>query len=223
MAMATAKRPEAGLPPGESRILLTGIDWAGFQDIVRVLDDRRVPRLTYDEGNLELMSPSYWHDAIARTLGIFVFMLARGLGRPCRDAGTTRWERPDLEKAKEADACFYLEHEPVIRGLKEIDLNIHPPPDLAIEVELTHSLADALKVYAALGVPEVWRHDGQALDFLHLEADGTYAARDRSRSFPGLRSWEVLGWVQRADAIDQAAWSAEVEDWARRELGGRGA
>ena len=221
MAVASSSRRGPSLYLGESRVLLTDIGWSVYRDLIKAKGNRAIPRLTYDDGNLELMSPSYWHEALADRLATFVLMLARGLGHPCSGAGSTTWERPELKKAKEPDACFYLDHEPMIRGLKEIDLNIHPPPDLAIEIELTRPLGAGLAVYAALGVPEVWRHDGQRLDFLHLEADGTYSTQDRGRSFPGLRSWEVLGWLQRAEAIDQANWSVEVEDWARRELAGR--
>jgi Uma2 family endonuclease len=207
---------------GEARVLLTNVAWPLYQAIAGARGDRSIPRLTYVDGELELMSPSFRHETLARRLGTFVLMLARGLGRPCLDAGSTRWERMGLDKGKEPDACFYLGHEPAVRGLREIDLEIHPPPDLAIEVEITHALTDALRVYAALGVPEVWRSDGESLRFLHLRDDGTFAEREVSRNFPMLRSWEALGRLMQADESDQAAWSVAVEAWARDELARRG-
>jgi Uma2 family endonuclease len=220
--VVTANRQAASRAEGEARVLLPGVGWSIYSDIAQALGDRSVPRLTYVDGDLELMSPSYRHEMLACGLATFVLMLARGLGLTCGGAGSTRWERQDLDKGKGPDACFYLANEPTIRGLTEIDLTIHPPPDLAVEVEITHPLTDGLSVYAALGVPEVWRYDGRSLRFLHLQADGSYAERERSRNFLGLRSWEALGWLQQADALDQAAWSVAVEDWARRELATRG-
>jgi Putative restriction endonuclease len=128
---------------GEARVLLTNVAWPLYQAIAGARGDRSIPRLTYVDGELELMSPSFRHETLARRLGTFILMLARGLGRPCPDAGSARWERMGLDKGKEPDACFYLGHEPAVRGLREIDLEIHPPPDLAIEVEITHALTDA--------------------------------------------------------------------------------
>ena len=220
MAQGVAAGAAAG--PGESRVALQGVSWSLFQAIAEARGDRPSPRLSFAGGVLELMSPSFRHETLARRLGTFVLMLARGLGRPCLDAGSTRWERAGADAGKEPDACFYLANEPAVRGLRDVDLDIHPPPDLAIEVELSHPLSDALRVYAALGVPEVWRSDGESLHFLHLEPDGSYAEREASRSFPALRSWEALGRLLQADEMDQAAWSAEVEAWARGELAARG-
>ena len=205
----------------ESRVALRGVSWSLYQAIAATRGDRSIPRLTYTGGVLELMSPSFRHETLARRLGTLVLMLCRGLGRPCLDAGSTRWEKSGVDAGKEPDACFYLAHEPIVRGLKTVDLTIHPPPDLAIEVELSHPLSDALRVYAALGIPEVWRSDGDSLHFLHLQDDGSYADRDLSRSFPTLSARDALHWVLQADERDQAAWSVEVEAWARDALSAR--
>lgn len=208
-------------PEGSSRVLLAGVGWGLFRAICESRADRPVPRVNYDAGELELTSPSSLHEVLTDRCSLFVVMLARGLGMPLRGARSTRWEREDLVKAKEPDACFYLANEHRVRGLKEIDLAVLPPPDLAIEIVLTNPLLDALRIYGALGVPEVWTFDGQAMRFLLLQADGTYAEADRSRSFPRLRAWEVAGWMSRADAIGDMAWSIEVEAWARDELARR--
>lgn len=204
----------------ESRVLLPNVSWALYQEIANARGDR-LPRLTFLDGALELMSPSYRHEDLAHRIGLFVTMVARGLGRTCRGAGSTRWERAGLEVGKEPDGCFYLENEPKVRGLSDVDLTIHPPPDLAIEVEISHPLRDALRVYAALGVPEVWRFDGQSLQFLHLEADGVYRRHAVSRAFPTLREQAALAKLMLGDTMDQGAWSEDVETWARRELRAR--
>ena len=202
----------------ESRVRLEGIPWHLYQTIAESRGDRPLPRLTYHHGVLELMSPSFRHEALTSRVRIFVFMLARGPGRPCLDAGSTRWEREDVSSGKEPDACFYLENEPRVRGLRDIDLTIHPPPDLAVEVEISHPLSDALRVYEALRVPEVWRYDGDSLTFLHLGNDGTYIEESTSRSFPMLHSLEALEVLAKAEELSQTVWSNEVEEWAKRTL-----
>ena len=73
-----------------------------------------------------------------------------------------------------------------MRGKRQLDLNRDPAPDLIIEVDVTRTSLDRLKIFAALGVPEVWRSTGRSLQFLHLQADGTYQARTTSRNFPTL-------------------------------------
>ncbi len=202
----------------DSRVLLANVSWSLYQAIAASRGDRPSPRLTYLDGTLELMSPSFWHEALTDRVRIFVLMLARGSGRPCLNAGSTRWERQGVPSGKEPDACFYLDNEPAVRGLREIDLAIDPPPDLAVEVELSHPLSDSLRVYAGLGVPEVWRYDGDSLQFLHLTDDGAFAEREFSRSFPTLRWSEALGRLSMADDRDQSIWSIEVEQWARQTL-----
>lgn len=191
-----------GSIPAESRVLLTNISWSLYQAIAEAKGDRPAPRLSYLDGTLELMSPSYWHEALSRRVGIFVLMMARGLCRPCLDAGSTRWERAGVPAAKEPDVCFYLENEHVVRGLHEIDLS--------------HSLVDAHRIYSGLGVPEIWRYDGDSLRILHLGADGHDIERENSLTFPTLRASEALAQLARADDLDQTAWSTDVEDWARR-------
>jgi Uma2 family endonuclease len=206
---------------GESRVLLQGVSWSLYQQIAAAQGDRPVPRLTYCDGSLELMSPSYLHETLVCRFRVFVLMLARGLGRTCLNAGSARWEKAGVSRAREPDACFYLANEPAARGLTEIDLDIHPPPDLAVEVELTDPLSDALLVYAGLGVPEVWRYNGRSLRFYYLQDDGSYAERPFSRGFPALGPDAALAQLLRADGMDLAAWSVEVEAWARQALADR--
>jgi Uma2 family endonuclease len=206
----------------ESRVLLTNVSWALYQTIAKTRGGRSLPRLSFLEGTLELMSPSYLHELLAKRFDYFVLGIAWGLGGPCRPAGSTLWERAGLERGKEPDACFYLANAPTIRGLTEIDLEIHPPPDLAIEIELSRPIHDILRIYSGLGVPELWRTDGKVLRFLHLGPDGSYVEREKSRSFPMLGSREAFDWIMRDNLTDEIyLWLEQVKDWARRDLAAR--
>ncbi|MBV8318017.1 MAG: Uma2 family endonuclease [Planctomycetaceae bacterium] len=205
----------------DQRFLLRDVGWEGYETMLKLVGDRRI-RITYDRGDLELMSPSLEHEKFRDLLGVFIRHIAFGLRIPCRGAGSTTWRRRAKDRGLEADTCFYLASFPHVRGKESIDLNVDPPPDLAIEVEISRSALDRMGIYAALGVPEVWRFDGEALRIEQLQADGTYAAATSSRSFPLLTPEEVVRWVRLAEAIeDETEWLGQLQAWIRDELAPR--
>ena len=107
------------------------------------------------------------------------------LGIEVQSVASTTFKRKDLQKAFEADESYYIEHAELIRPKEEIDLTIDPPPDLVIEVEITSSAIRKLKLFAAMGVPEVWRHDGDRLQMVCL-VKGQYQSISSSQALPGL-------------------------------------
>ena len=99
--------------------------------------------------------------------------------------GNMTHQREDLERGIEADECWYVQHEAVVRGKMEIDLSVDPPPDLALEVEISRSVLDRIAIYAALGVPELWRYDGSKLRVQVLKGD-RYEDVEQSPTFPTI-------------------------------------
>ena len=110
-----------------------------------------------------MMSPSFEHDAAGEMLALFIRTLAQEVKLPIKGAGSTTFRRQDLERGLEPDRCFYIRDEARIRGIRQLDLRRDPPPDLAIEVEISHRLLNRVGIYAALGVAELWRYDGKRL------------------------------------------------------------
>ncbi len=223
--MATATSPSHGsvsLPPshGEQRVLLPRSSWQVYQQVATARGDAPLPRLGYLQGALELMSPSFRHEVLARRIDAFVLALARGLALPCIPAGSTRWEKAGLDRGKEPDGSFYIEHAPNLLGRKEISLEHDGPPDLVVEVEITRPLLDAIEIYRLLAVPELWRHDGEVLSIHCLQAD-KYMHAQASRVFPGLRAWEAQGLLAEADSEDFTTWQRRVEAFAHDELAPR--
>lgn len=168
----------------ETRTVLENVRWETFVDLS---EQRRgsVPRMTFDEGVLELMSPRRQHENIGGLIGRMVETYTEVIGIEIQTVASTTFKRKDLQKAFEADESYYIEHAEQIRPKKEIDLTIDPPPDLVIEVEITSSAIRKLKLFAAMGVPEVWRHDGERLQMYYLQ-EGEYRQIDASPSIPGL-------------------------------------
>ena len=168
----------------ETRTVLENVRWETF---IELAEQRRgsVPRMTFDEGVLELMSPRRQHENIGCLIGRLVETYTEVLGIEVQSVASTTFKRKDLQKAFEADESYYIEHAEQIRPKVEIDLMIDPPPDLVIEVEITSSAIRKLKLFAAMGVPEVWRHDGDQLQMLCLRR-GQYQSIASSQALPGL-------------------------------------
>src|SRR5262249_46378599 len=152
----------------------------------RDLGERPGVRLTYDRGRLEIMSPLPEHENYHIVLAQFVRVLAAESGMRYRSFGSTTFRREDVERGLEPDDCFYLASLPRILGRRDLDLARDPPPDLALEVDITHSSLDRLAIYAALGVREVWHFDGQSITCHVLNAQGGYEQQESSLAFPFL-------------------------------------
>ncbi len=117
-----------------------------------------------------MMVLSLRHEKIKHILVILVEMMAEIFGKDIEGAGSTTFQRRDLEKGVEPDACFYMEHAHEIRQKDAIDLAQDSAPDLVIEIDITHSSMNTLPLLASLGIPEVGRHDGSTLHIFTLAA-----------------------------------------------------
>jgi len=147
--------------------LLRNISWQTYEALLRDLVNSHL-RLTYDQGNLEIMSPSPQHAKIGKVLARMVETLTMELDIPLVALAKTTWKHEALAKGCEADECYYIPRADWATGRETFDLTVDPPPDLAIEVDVTSSSIDKLAIYAALKVPEVWRYQEPSLIVLHL-------------------------------------------------------
>jgi Uma2 family endonuclease len=117
----------------------------------------------------------------------------------------------------EPDECFYIQNQALVRGKRSIDLNEDPPPDLVIEVEVTHSTIDRMDIYAALGVPELWRWDNGALQFWVLSQQH-YQQVQHSATFPQLSATDLETFIALADQTDQTTLIRRFRAWVRENL-----
>jgi Uma2 family endonuclease len=194
--------------------VLHGQTW---QDYERALAERdrqgRRHRITYDRGALEVMSNSAAHERWKKLLASLLETYCVTAGIPFAGLGQWTFRREDLNRGLDPDECYYVGHEPLVRGRTDLDLRADPPPDLAIEVEVTRTVVDRLGIYAALGVPEVWRYDGAALTVLLLGPEGEYAPAAASRAFPVLPLDELNRRLTNWGATDQATWLRDWQAW----------
>lgn len=213
--MATVAPPQT-TPPG---VLFRRVSWGDYLAMLRIVGDRPI-RVTYDRGRMELMSPLWRHGSVSYLLGRLIDVLTEERGVPVEAGDPVTFHRQDLDKGAEPDKCYYLgAHAALVRGKDRLEMGTDPPPDLVIEADITHSSLDRLGIYAALGIREVWRFDGQTLHFLHLQGDGSYEARETSLNFPGLPLAVIARFLDEARDTDKTAWVRSFRAYLRDQVG----
>jgi Uma2 family endonuclease len=206
-------------PPTGDYLRLSGIDWKTYTLLLRAFAGQRGLRLTYDRGELEIMSPSFLHEDNSRFLGDMVCYLTEELGLPLWRGGSVTMRRRRKRRGLEADECFWIANASRIAGKPKLDLRTDPPPDLAVEVEVTRSALNRLGIYRAMGVPEVWRYNAASLTF-HVLLGGQYQVVTNSASFPQVASTDLFPFVQQAyQAADQNDVTRQFRTWVRQHHG----
>jgi Uma2 family endonuclease len=197
---------------------LSGVDWQEYTRLLRIFAERPGIRLTYDRGELEIMAPLYRHDKDGHVIGRLIVALTEELGLPLSSGGSTTMRRRRRRRGLESDECFWIASAPQMAGKRRLDLRTDPPPDLALEVDVTRSSLDRMSIYANLGVPEVWRLDGDTLTFEVLSG-GTYQAAPTSRLFPLFTPADLMVFVQQArQAADENTVVRDFRAWLRQRL-----
>lgn len=176
------------VPPGQ-RVELQDITWQEFESILEELGEHRAARIAYDNGLLEIMAPLPVHEDDKEIIGDLIKALLEELDIEFRSLGSTTYKSEAMLKGIEPDQCFYIQNEQAIRGKKRLDLSIDPPPDLALEIDVTSRTHRS--IYAALKVPELWRFENGTLQINILRQDA-YEESPESSIFPNLPLSEVI-------------------------------
>jgi Uma2 family endonuclease len=199
------------------RFILDGISWEKYRKVLRLLDDRHL-RITYDRGRLELITLSPQHERLKHLLAFLIVALVEELGWEWASYGSMTFKRRKRRRGLEPDDCFWIQSEPLVRGKDKIDLRLDPPPDLVLEIEVTHSALDRLSIYAALRIPEVWCFDGQALRVYILGSDGRYAESPISKAFAFLPLKDMAHFLGLRFQIGNAALVRSFRAWVRDQI-----
>ena len=187
MVSTTPQQPITNLK-GEQRVVIHHLSWESYLQILHALPNHRRTRLIYTNGTLEFIMPLEDHDFFGRMIGRFIYFLARELGRKIKTIGSTTLNYPDLDKGAELDEGFYIQNQPLVAG-KTVDLSQDPPPDLVVEVDITHTDIDKNRLYAAMGIGEFWRFNGQELKIYQLQ-NQQYIEVETSIAFSEVpKSW----------------------------------
>ncbi len=210
----TAEPMPTSLALPEQRVLLN-VSWETYQRLVAEHGESPGTRLTYDGGQLEIMVVYVGHEDPNRTLALLVEIVAEETNRDLLAAGSATFQRRDLEKGFEPDSSFYFdERAEQVRGKNQLDLEVDPPADLVIEIDMTRSSLPRLPIFAAVGVPEVWRYDGSCVVFYRL-VEGGYVEVERSIALPPLTSRQATLFLAESQRERRPAWLRRVREWLR--------
>lgn len=184
------------MPPGQ-RLLIQHVNWQDFERILTELGDQRAARVAYSRGNLEIRMPTPEHEVDKELIGDLVKIILDELEQDCECFGSTTFKRESMDSGIEPDQCFYIHNHAAMRGKRRVDLSLDPPPDLAIEIDVTSKTQ--LSAYAALGVAELWCYGRDQLS-IYLLRDGAYQVTAGSAALPNLPITELVTLLLRQSA-----------------------
>ena len=196
--------------PTECRVTLDGVSWAFYQNMLAEVGESHV-RLTFDQGRLEILSLLPIHEQVKKVLTRLIEAHADEMHLTIEGLGSTTFDRGDLQKGLEPDECYYIANAKAVIGKEDFDWTIDPPPDLAIEVDISRPDVARQPIYAALGVAEIWKYDGRAVVSLHrvggdrTSSEARYVAAEESLAFPELPMGELNRFLKIGLAEGQTA------------------
>lgn len=192
-----APEPKAELHPmGEQRVVIRGLSWEAYLQILDVLPQSRGSRLTYDDGILEITVPLEDHEFPSRLIERFIATLVELMGMRMKTMGSTTMNYPQLKKGAEPDNAYYIQNQALVKG-RNVDFSKDPPPDLVVEVDITHTDIAKNQFYASLGVAEFWRFNGKVWRIYQLQEE-VYVEVEVSPTFPQVPKEQLYGFLEKA-------------------------
>jgi Uma2 family endonuclease len=203
------------MKPGQA-LLLKDISWQMFETLLDDLGETRAARLSYSKGMLEIMAPLAVHEVGKEIIGDLVKIILEELDIEFWAVGSTTFKNEAMAQGIEADECFYIQNEAIVRGKDRIELTIDPPPDLAIEIDITSRTR--FDNYESLGVPELWRYNGKTLEINVLQ-HGSYVTSDKSSQFPTIPVIEEIPrYLKNSKTAGRNATMRAFRTWIRKTI-----
>ncbi len=196
MVIATPEPKSDIQPVGEQRVVLNGITWAAYLQILEALPQSRGARLTYDDGILEITVPLEEHEFSGRLIECFVRTLVELAGLRIKTMGSTTMNYSQLKKGAEPDNAYYIQNQPLVKS-RTVDFSQDPPPDLVVEIDITHTDIAKNQFYASLGVPEFWRFNGKVWRIYQLQ-EASYREMEVSPTFPQIPKAQLYAFLEQA-------------------------
>jgi Uma2 family endonuclease len=206
----------SALEPGVP-LRIANVGWDDYEDFLEIIGDRRY-RTCYADGEYEILMPSPLHAIWVKILCRLIEALTEELDLEIKSVGMCTVRRHEMDKGLEPDDCYYLENEYRVRGKLLLDFNVDPPPDLAIEVEVTSSVEKRMSIYVALRVLEVWRYKEDSLIVNRLAENGEYEVAERSRFFPQVPINELVRFVKQYDQMGERKLMQSFREWVRQQI-----
>lgn len=201
-------------PAGPQHVVLDDVSWESYENLLNAIGDRPV-FVSFCRGSLEIMPPLPEHELEKKALSSLLELVAMEMKMPMRRFGSTTFRSKDDQVGLEPDECYYIRNEGKVRRMRRFDPAAYPPPDLSIEIEITRRSVPRQPIYAALGVPELWRYDGVRLTVLVL-CEGACFPAQVSPTFPFLPLDGLVAFLTRMlGDEEQNAVIEEFRTWVR--------
>jgi Uma2 family endonuclease len=214
ISQAEATVEMIGRMSADSVLVQHGISWKDYEELLDAVGEASSLRICYDEGTLQVMSPSSKHEHVAKLIERLVDLLSIRQRTKVLFYGSATLKKQSEQKGAEPDACFYVQTADAVGTKEQIDFDTDPPPDVVVEIDIHHESISKLPIYAAFGVPELWRYDGDSLTIYHLR-DGQYVLSEASRALPILTSAVLTGFLARSPKEDQYDILLAFEEWLK--------
>lgn len=203
------------IQPGQ-QLLVEDVNWQQFESILAELGERRASRLSYSNGRLEIMVPLAEHEKAKEIIGDMVKILLEARQIAFESLGSTTLKNERMSQAVEPDNCFYIQNQAAVIGKNRLDMSVDPPPDLAIEIDLTSRTQ--LDNYQILGVPELWRYARRGLQINVLQAE-QYIESDVSPTFPNIPIVELVNqYTQQSQVAGRTSAIQAFKNWVGENL-----
>jgi Uma2 family endonuclease len=182
--------------PEDTELIFHGATWEEYEELLDQVGEAAGLRISFNDGTLKVMSLSSEHEKYVRFIEILIAAVRLRLRINIISFGSATMRKRRENKGNEPDACFYVQTAATIGNRIELDFSIDPPPDIAVEVDIHHDSTDNDAIYAALGVPEIWRYDEWAMTIYQLQ-EGEYVVAETSRALPMLNGEILTEYVNR--------------------------
>ncbi len=216
MSVATASdylEAIAHLPPGTA-LITDGVSWEEYEQLLADLGPSYSVRIFYDEGRMEIMCPVPAHEKPVKVVHTLVIVLRDELDIDIESLGATTYREELKDRGAEPDDSFYVQHAAAVIGKLDLNLQRDPPPDLVVESDHTSSSLDKFAIYAALGVPEIWRITRNQVHLWLLE-EGRYNESDVSRAFPFLPAEKLNECLSLGLAEGERKAAKALREWVK--------
>jgi Uma2 family endonuclease len=199
------------LPPA-STLVLNDVSWQEYEDLLAKVGEAKGMRISFAEGVMQVMTLSIEHEGVAAFIQDLVRLISLRLRVKVLFFGSATMKRAKKDKGSEPDLCFYLQSVPLLQNPARPNFAVDPPPDVVVEIDIHHKSLDKFPIYAALGVPEMWRYDGKRCT-LHGLANGEYVLLEMSQALPLLTGEVLTSFLNRLRDEDQYDVLLAFEEW----------
>ncbi len=188
------------------------VTWDEYEELLEQVGEASGLRISYNDGTLKVMSLSPTHEKYARFIEGLIGAIRLRLHINIVSFGSATMRKRRDSKGNEPDACFYVQTAAAIGHRIELDFTVDPPPGVVVEVDIHHDSTDDYPIYAALGVPEIWRYDGGEATILHLQGN-EYVEAETSLALPMITSAILTEYLMRLRQEGEFAAIVAFDEW----------